>query len=157
MEPIGDRPFYSAYAWAYDLLITRPVARDCMGIATLFAQRGVAPGARILDAGCGTGGYALALAQRGYVVTGLDLSMPLLAEAQKRSTASLACATPQRLSHGARHARIMTARRLRAAVVPLPGARMDRRRWCAAWMRRALSSTGGVGQATEYCHWSGPA
>jgi SAM-dependent methyltransferase len=85
MEYIADRPFYSAYAWAYDLLITRPVSRDCTGIATLFAQRGVAPGARILDAGCGTGGYALALAQRGYVVTGLDLSMPLLAEARKRT------------------------------------------------------------------------
>ena len=93
MEHRGDRPFYSAYAWAYDLLITRPVARDCMGIAILFAQRGVAPGARILDAGCGTGGYALALAQRGYVVTGLDLSMPLLAEAQKRSTPERAALT----------------------------------------------------------------
>ena len=85
MERIVDRPFYSAYAWAYDLLITRPVSRDCTGIATLFAQRGVAPGARILDAGCGTGGYALELVQRGYVVTGLDLSVPLLMEAQKRT------------------------------------------------------------------------
>src|SRR5262249_20366852 len=87
MEHIVDRPFYSAYGWAYDLLITRPVSRDCTSIATLFAQRGVALGARILDAGCGTGRYALELAQRGYVVTGLDLSMPLLLEAQKRTHA----------------------------------------------------------------------
>jgi 2-polyprenyl-3-methyl-5-hydroxy-6-metoxy-1,4-benzoquinol methylase len=39
----------------------------------------------MLDAGCGTGEYALQLAQRGYVVTGLDLSVPLLREAQKRA------------------------------------------------------------------------
>ena len=90
MEHIVDRPFYSAYAWAYDLLITRPVSRDCAGIAALFAQRGVAPRARILDAGCGTGGYALELTQHGYVVTGLDLSMPLLMEAQKRTNAGRA-------------------------------------------------------------------
>jgi hypothetical protein len=37
MEHIGDRPFYSAYAWAYDLLITRPVSHTCAGIATLLA------------------------------------------------------------------------------------------------------------------------
>jgi SAM-dependent methyltransferase len=85
MEPIGDRPFYSAYAWAYDLLITRPVSHHCAGITTLLAQHGVAPGARMLDAGCGTGGYALELTQRGYVVTGLDVSVPLLREAQKRA------------------------------------------------------------------------
>jgi SAM-dependent methyltransferase len=90
VSSIVDRPFYSAYAWAYDLLITRPVSRDCAGIATLFAQRGVAPGARILDAGCGTGGYALGLAQHGYAVTGLDLSMPLLREARKRTNAGRA-------------------------------------------------------------------
>jgi SAM-dependent methyltransferase len=85
MEHRGDRPFYSAYAWAYDLLNPRPVSHNCAGIATLLAQHGVAPGAQMLDAGCGTGGYALDLAQRGYVVTGLDLSVPLLMEAQKRA------------------------------------------------------------------------
>jgi 2-polyprenyl-3-methyl-5-hydroxy-6-metoxy-1,4-benzoquinol methylase len=85
MEHIVDRPFYSAYAWAYDLLITRPVSHDCAGITMLLAQHGVAPGARILDAGCGTGSYTLELAERGYVVTGLDVSVPLLMEAQKRA------------------------------------------------------------------------
>ena len=90
---IVDRPFYGAYAWAYDLLITRPVSQDCACIATLLAQRGVALGARILDAGCGTGSYALDLAQRGYVVTGLDLSVPLLTEARKRASHGRASVT----------------------------------------------------------------
>jgi 2-polyprenyl-3-methyl-5-hydroxy-6-metoxy-1,4-benzoquinol methylase len=96
MEHIVDRPFYNTHAWAYDLLITRPVSRDCACIATLLAQRGVLPGARILDAGCGPGGYTLELAQRGYVVTGLDLSVPLLTEARKcanhgRASLTLVC------------------------------------------------------------------
>lgn len=39
------------------------------------------PGAAILDLGCGHGRHAMALAQRGYKVTGLDLSLPLLIRA----------------------------------------------------------------------------
>jgi 2-polyprenyl-3-methyl-5-hydroxy-6-metoxy-1,4-benzoquinol methylase len=31
----------------------------------------------MLDAGCGTGRYALELAQRGYLVTGLIVRIPL--------------------------------------------------------------------------------
>src|SRR5207248_10336182 len=37
----------------------------------------VAPGAEILDVGCGYGRHAFELVQRGYNVTGLDLSLPL--------------------------------------------------------------------------------
>lgn len=39
----------------------------------------VAPGASVLDAGCGRGRHAFALAQRGYRVEGLELSPDLLA------------------------------------------------------------------------------
>jgi len=49
----------------------------------------VAPGTEILDIACGYGRHAIELVQRGYNVTGLDLSLPLLIraadEAQRRA------------------------------------------------------------------------
>jgi len=51
----------------------------------------VGPGAEILDIACGYGRHAIELVQRGYNVTGLDLSLPLLIraadEAQRRALA----------------------------------------------------------------------
>jgi ubiquinone/menaquinone biosynthesis C-methylase UbiE len=41
------------------------------------------PGATILDVGCGTGRHAIELARRGFMVTGVDLSSGMLAEAKK--------------------------------------------------------------------------
>jgi len=41
------------------------------------------PGAAILDVGCGTGRHAIELARRGFIVTGVDLSSGMLAEAKK--------------------------------------------------------------------------
>jgi SAM-dependent methyltransferase len=72
------RPFYGDYAWAFDLLIDRPVAKECAVIIGWLLERGVRPGAEILDAGCGTGRYARELARRGYIVHGIDASAELL-------------------------------------------------------------------------------
>lgn len=72
------RPFYTEYAWAFDLLIDRPVRKECAAIAAWLVDRGVLPGAEVLDAGCGTGRYAIELARRGYVVRGVDLSPDLI-------------------------------------------------------------------------------
>jgi SAM-dependent methyltransferase len=85
MAQMTPRPFYAEYAWAYDLLIERSIARHGAFIAERFCQRGILPGAQILDAGCGTGRYSLELARRGYVVTGLDASPALLEEAQRQA------------------------------------------------------------------------
>src|SRR5438477_10345560 len=46
------RPFYCEFAWAFDLLIDRPVQKECRTIADWFVERGVVPGASVLDAGC---------------------------------------------------------------------------------------------------------
>jgi SAM-dependent methyltransferase len=78
MNEVSRRPFYGEYAWAFDLLIDRPVRKECAVIAAWLIDRGVRPGAEVLDAGCGTGRYAIELARRGYVVQGLDLSPDLI-------------------------------------------------------------------------------
>src|SRR6185295_20050229 len=78
------RPFYGEFAWAYDYLVVRPVAEECAGIAAALASRGVGPGASLLDAGCGTGRYAVELARRGFVVTGIERAPALLTEAARR-------------------------------------------------------------------------
>jgi len=77
------RPFYTEYAWAYDLLIDRPVRKECSTIARWLIERGILPGADLLDAGCGTGRYASELARRGYVVHGIDASAELVDEATR--------------------------------------------------------------------------
>jgi SAM-dependent methyltransferase len=46
------------------------------------------PGDRILDIGCGTGRHTVELARRGYKMTGLDLSLGMLAEARKAELAA---------------------------------------------------------------------
>ena len=79
MTEASRRPFYAEYAWAFDLLIDRPVARECGAIVNWLVERGVVPGAKLLDAGCGTGRYATELARRGYVVDGIDRSPELIA------------------------------------------------------------------------------
>ena len=90
---ISSRPFYAEYAWAFDLLVDRPVQQECRTIAAWLAERGVGQGATLLDAGCGTGRYAMELSRHGYAVHGLDRSPELVAEALRSAdrAASSAC------------------------------------------------------------------
>ena len=83
MTENSRRPFYSEYAWAFDLLIDRPVRKECMTVAAWLVERGVLPGGDLLDAGCGTGRYATELAGRGYVVHGIDSSEELIDVARR--------------------------------------------------------------------------
>jgi SAM-dependent methyltransferase len=85
MNKVPRRPFYAEYAWAFDLLIDRPVRKECAVIAEWLVDRGALPGSEILDAGCGTGRYAIELARRGYVVHGIDLSPDLIEVAIRAS------------------------------------------------------------------------
>lgn len=56
----------------------RVIVRQCDFIEQRF---GLARGATILDVGCGLGLHAVELTRRGYVVVGLDLSLPMLSRA----------------------------------------------------------------------------
>jgi SAM-dependent methyltransferase len=77
------RPFYAEYAWAFDLLIDRPVEKECGVIVAWLVGREILPGAEVLDAGCGTGRYSRELARRGYIVHGVDLSPELIEVAKE--------------------------------------------------------------------------
>ena len=78
MSHSSHRPFYAEFAWAFDLIIDRPVEKQCGVIAAWLVDRKILPGAMVLDAGCGTGRYSRELARRGYIVHGVDLSPELI-------------------------------------------------------------------------------
>jgi ubiquinone/menaquinone biosynthesis C-methylase UbiE len=72
---------YDDLALTYDLFNDWPT-RLAREIPWLEGWLGEAGGRRILDAACGTGWHALALAQRGFEVTGADLSPGMIARAR---------------------------------------------------------------------------
>ena len=55
------------------------------GLVKIFEQQGVGKGAKILDLCCGIGRHAIALAQRGYEVLGVDISPRFLQVAERRA------------------------------------------------------------------------
>jgi ubiquinone/menaquinone biosynthesis C-methylase UbiE len=62
------------------------VAERIGAVGALVVERsGVAPGMEVLDAACGTGNATIPAARRGARVTGLDLSVDLLAIARERA------------------------------------------------------------------------
>ena len=83
-----NRPLYTELAWAYDLIINKPVERWCGFIHGILQQQGIPPGGRVLDAGCGTGDYAIRLGRRGYRVLGLDTSAEMISQAGSKDRGS---------------------------------------------------------------------
>ncbi len=57
-------------------------------VGFLVELLGLPTGRRILDVGCGTGRHSVALAARGYRMTGLDLSSGMLAQARAAAAAA---------------------------------------------------------------------
>ncbi len=71
--------FFDAHAPVYnENIFTKNTLAE---VDFLIEELGLAPGAAILDVGCGTGRHAVELAGRGYAVTGVDLSAGMLAQA----------------------------------------------------------------------------
>lgn len=52
---------------------------------TLLRKCGVAPGSRVVDVACGTGGVTMELAKAGYDMTGMDISLPMLTRAADKA------------------------------------------------------------------------
>jgi 2-polyprenyl-3-methyl-5-hydroxy-6-metoxy-1,4-benzoquinol methylase len=79
-----QRTYYSTRAlprMTVDLATTPYVQRQ---VDEVLAALGVASGAQILDLGCGLGKYSAAMADRGYSITGLDLTPRLADELHRR-------------------------------------------------------------------------
>jgi SAM-dependent methyltransferase len=85
-KPWFEEVFDEEYLRTLPLMRPHGTLREVDFIASALD---VTVGAELLDVGCGYGRHAIELVQRGYNVTGLDLSLPLLIraadEAQRRS------------------------------------------------------------------------
>jgi ubiquinone/menaquinone biosynthesis C-methylase UbiE len=83
----GARPAaadFGRIAGSYDRL--RPVDERWWEVFELLVTAGDLAGRRTLDVGCGTGTLAVALAERGAKVWGVDASQEMLAEAQAKGS-----------------------------------------------------------------------
>lgn len=94
-DPTGTHEFDPAYweaHWAKDGVERDAAGHDAgRGLAAspyLPAELGALAPGTALDAGCGVGAEALWLADRGWQVTGADLSATALAEAERRARAA---------------------------------------------------------------------
>jgi glycine/sarcosine N-methyltransferase len=91
---VSQVPLYDALAGDYDRFVNWEgrLAHELPFFDTRFREQGVR---RVLDAACGTGHHAIALAQRGYQVTGTDLSAVMVERARENAAASGVDATFQ--------------------------------------------------------------
>lgn len=74
--------FFHGLAVDFWLAVAPPPDADLPFLEKVF---GAPAGQAILDVACGAGRHSIALARRGYAVTGVDLSTTCLAEAQRRA------------------------------------------------------------------------
>lgn len=71
--------FFDGHAPVYnDNVFVKNTVRE---VDFLLEELSLAPGAAMLDVGCGTGRHSIELAKRGFAMTGLDLSTEMLARA----------------------------------------------------------------------------
>jgi SAM-dependent methyltransferase len=80
---------FDKYAKYYDLLYTeKDYAAECDFIEALFSRFQTASIHQILDLGCGTGGHAIPLTERGYSLVGVDRSEKMLEKAVDKAAKS---------------------------------------------------------------------
>jgi SAM-dependent methyltransferase len=77
------------YANSYDQLYReKDYSAECDLLESVFQRYGTGPTSEILDLGCGTGNHAIPLGARGYNVTGIDRSLNMLSQAEKKAGAT---------------------------------------------------------------------
>lgn len=77
-DPVFDETYLQTYLHLASDELSREQALSAVELAE------IQPGAEVLDCPCGFGRHAIPLAEAGYLVTGLDRSETLLAEAVRR-------------------------------------------------------------------------
>lgn len=83
-----DDVFGSDFARAYDLWYEeKDYQAECDLIERIFQRYAADQVRSVLDLGCGTGGHAIPLARRGYLVTGVDQSEAMLSIAKEKTAA----------------------------------------------------------------------
>lgn len=82
---LTEEAFYDDLSNNYDEMVNwdSRIKRELPFLQELIGNR---EGLRILDVACGTGGHALALAQLGHKVVGVDISEGMIQEARKKAT-----------------------------------------------------------------------
>lgn len=85
LEPDGVRTMFDRIAPVYDVMNHVMTAGLDRRWRRLTVEAVVQPGARVLDACCGTGDLALAAEREGGIVTGLDFSGEMLVRARHKS------------------------------------------------------------------------
>ena len=96
--------FASLYAGQYDSVYSeKDYIQECDVIEIAINQYGNKPVSSLLDIGCGTGGHALIMAQRGYDVTGVDLSPSMIEIAKEKSLSLKADKRPEWICGDARN------------------------------------------------------
>ena len=90
---MSEAVFGQGYADQYDLLYAdKDYEAECDSLEQVFHQYGNDPIRTILDLGCGTGNHVFPLSQRGYQVTGVDFSVEMLTQAERKAKANPAIA-----------------------------------------------------------------
>lgn len=85
LQPDGVRTMFDRIAPVYDVMNRVMTVGLDRRWRRLTVEAVVQPGARVLDACCGTGDLAISAEREGGIVTGLDFSGEMLARARRKS------------------------------------------------------------------------
>ncbi len=83
---MSDKMLFDDWPEWYENWFTTPIGRLVKQTETDLIREmlDVRPGEKLLDAGCGTGIFTLDFLSEGAIVTGLDISMPMVALAENK-------------------------------------------------------------------------